>query len=150
MKRFLAGACWLLLLSGVAAAQITGDVIGMHDMTPGSGSPIQGPRPGSCTYCHVPHSGNGNMVPLWNQKLSTATYTPYSSTTDLNKGMPQMPLGSDSGLCLSCHDGTVAVGDTVLFGQYADEGKLEPGRQLRHQPAEFASLQPGEAAARQH
>ena len=36
--------------------------------------------------------------------------------------MPQMPLGSDSNLCLSCHDGTVAVGDTVLFGQIAMKG----------------------------
>ena len=55
--------------------------MGMHDLSPGGASPIQGTRPGSCTYCHVPHSGNGNLAPLWNQKLSTATYTTYTSTT---------------------------------------------------------------------
>ena len=38
-----------------------------------------------------------------------------------------MPLGSDSGLCLSCHDGTVAVGDTVLFGQLPMKGSWNQG-----------------------
>jgi predicted CXXCH cytochrome family protein len=112
----------VITLARLAVGQITGDVIGMHDLTPGSISPIQGPRPGSCTYCHVPHSGNGNLAPLWNQTLSTATYETYASTTYVNKGNQQMPLGSISGLCLSCHDGTVAVADTVLFGQMPTRG----------------------------
>ncbi len=107
--------------------QIKGDVIGMHDLSPGSASPIQGKLNGSCSYCHVPHSGNGNMAPLWNQKLSKATYETYTSTTDVNKGAAQMPLGSPSGLCLSCHDGTVAVGDTVLFGQTPTRGSWIQG-----------------------
>ena len=120
----------VLALAGMAPAQITGDVIGMHDLTPGSISPIQGSRPGSCTYCHVPHSGNGDMAPLWNQKLSTATYGPYTSTTYVQKNNVQMPLGSDSGLCLSCHDGTVAVADTVLFGQMPTKGSWIVGDQF--------------------
>ena len=99
----------------------------MHDLSPGSLSPIQGPRPGSCIFCHVPHSGNGNMAPLWNQTLSTATYDTYTSTTYVQKNNQQMPLGSDSGLCLSCHDGTVAVADTVLFGQLPTKGSWLPG-----------------------
>jgi len=109
-------ALWFAL-SVAAYAQLNGDVIGVHDLSPGGVSPVQGPRPGSCTYCHVPHSGNGDMAPLWNQKLATSVYTPYASTTNPSKGNAQMPLGSDSGLCLSCHDGTVAPGDTVLFGK---------------------------------
>ena len=87
----------------------------------------RGPRPGSCTYCHVPHSANGNMAPLWNQKLSTATYETYTSQGEVNRGNQQMPLGSDSGLCLSCHDGTVGVADTVLFGQLMTTGSWMPG-----------------------
>ncbi len=126
-RRFLLAGILVLASAGIALAQITGDVIGMHDLSPGSISPIQGPRPGSCTYCHVPHSGNGNMAPLWNQKLSTATYDTYTSTTYAQKNNPQMPLGSDSGLCLSCHDGTVAVADTVLFGQMSTKGNWIPG-----------------------
>ena len=107
--------------------QVTGDVIGMHDLSPGGGSPIQGPRPGSCTYCHVPHSGNGDLAPLWNQTLSHATYTTYTSTTVKNRDNQQSPLGTDSGLCLSCHDGTVAVADTVLFGQLSTRGNWIQG-----------------------
>jgi len=129
-RRLLLVGILILAWAGMAPAQITGDVIGMHDLTPGSISPIQGTRPGSCTYCHVPHSGNGNMAPLWNQKLSTATYDPYASSTYLQKNNPQMPLGSDSGLCLSCHDGTVAVADTVLFGQMPTKGNWVVGDQF--------------------
>ena len=128
MKRGILWACILTLaLAGTAAAQIQGDVIGMHDLSPGSISPIQGPRPGSCTYCHVPHSGNGNLAPLWNQVLSTSTYDTYTSTTYLQRNNQQMPLGSDSGLCLSCHDGTIAVADTVLFGQLPIRGSWLQG-----------------------
>jgi predicted CXXCH cytochrome family protein len=131
VKRALLLAClFATLLAANALAQIIGDVIGMHDLTPGGQGPIQGPRPGSCTYCHVPHSGNGNMAPLWNQKLSTAIYDTYTSTTYLQKNNQQMPLGSDSGLCLSCHDGTVAVADTVLFGQLPTKGSWIVGDQF--------------------
>jgi predicted CXXCH cytochrome family protein len=106
---------------------LTGDVIGMHNLSPGSPSPIQGPGNGPCLYCHVPHSGNGNMAPLWNQTLSTTTYTTYTSTTNVNRDNQQMPLGSDSALCLSCHDGTVGLADTVLFGQLPTSGSWIPG-----------------------
>ncbi len=116
-------ACMLVLaLAQLGAAEVRGDVIGMHDLSPGGASPVQGTRSGSCTYCHVPHSGNGQMAPLWNQKLSKAAYQTYTSTTATNKGNQQLPLGSESALCLSCHDGTVAVGDTVLFGQLPIRG----------------------------
>jgi predicted CXXCH cytochrome family protein len=107
--------------------EIKGDVIGMHDLSPGSPSPMQGTRQGSCSYCHVPHSGNGNLAPLWNQQLSKATYESYTSTTETNRANQQMPLGNDSALCLSCHDGTVAVGDTVLYGQTPIRGGWNQG-----------------------
>ena len=110
--------------------QISGDVIGMHDLSPGGQSPIQGTHNGSCSYCHVPHSGNGNLAPLWNQKLSKATYQTYTSTTTTNKANQQLPLGSPSALCLSCHDGTVAVGDTVLFGRMPTHGSWLQGDQF--------------------
>ena len=33
-------------------------------------------------------------------------------------------LGSDSNMCLSCHDGTVAVGSTVAYGQVSMQGSM--------------------------
>ena len=59
-----------------------------------------------CIFCHTPHSKAG-QVPLWNHDMSTATYTPYRSST--LKATVGQPTG-DSKLCLSCHDGTVALG----------------------------------------
>jgi hypothetical protein len=61
-----------------------------------------------CIVCHAPHNVATPVIPpLWNHAVTTATYTVYDSPT-LDAG----PLGQPSGstlLCLSCHDGTVAV-----------------------------------------
>ena len=62
-----------------------------------------------CVACHTPHGGNTTVTdaPLWNHAVTTATYTLYSSGT-LNAGPLAQPSGV-SKLCLSCHDGTVAI-----------------------------------------
>src|SRR5580765_584735 len=59
-----------------------------------------------CIFCHTPHRATGEQ-PLWNHAASSATYTPYSSST--LKATVGQPTGA-SRLCLSCHDGTVALG----------------------------------------
>ena len=61
-----------------------------------------------CIFCHTPHRA-GPELPLWNHKTSTASYTLYSSAT--LKATLGQPNGA-SKLCLSCHDGTVALGMT--------------------------------------
>jgi len=121
--RFLMSTAIVFGMAGAAQAQVTGDVIGVHDLTTGSKSPVTGARAGSCQYCHAPHSGIGN-APLWNQTLSVQTYTPYSSTTSPETGNAQPPLGRDSSLCLSCHDGTVAPGQTVVYGTVTMTGSM--------------------------
>lgn len=61
-----------------------------------------------CIFCHAPHNGTASYdAPLWNHGVTTATYTLYSSST-LDAGPMAQPSGN-SKLCLSCHDGTVAV-----------------------------------------
>lgn len=66
-----------------------------------------------CKFCHIPH----NAVvpePLWGHALSTAEYqVPELRSGGTLRSAPQ-PDGS-SRLCLSCHDGTVALGD--VFGE---------------------------------
>ncbi len=105
----------------VLQAQVAGDVLGVHDLGPGSKSPITGARSDSCAYCHAPHSGLS--VGLWNQKLTTQNYTTYASNTAANIGT-QPILGPVSNQCLSCHDGTVAVGTTVVYGQITTRGSM--------------------------
>lgn len=60
-----------------------------------------------CIFCHTPHKASGN-APLWNHQMSSQIYTPYSSTTMKAADVGQ-PTGA-SKVCLSCHDGTVALG----------------------------------------
>ena len=59
-----------------------------------------------CIFCHTPHSATSE-APLWNRYSSGVSYIPYSSSTA--KAAIDQPTGS-SKLCLSCHDGTVALG----------------------------------------
>lgn len=71
-----------------------------------------------CVFCHTPHNSNP-ATPMWNQTLSSTTYTSYASTTMV--ATAGVPTGS-SKLCLSCHDGTVAIGSTMTSGQIAMQG----------------------------
>lgn len=62
-----------------------------------------------CIFCHTPHHTSG-MSPLWNRATSQANYNIYQSTT--LDAQPGQPTGS-SKLCLSCHDGTIALGSVL-------------------------------------
>ena len=124
MKKILltAGAAIvaMMVMAGVfatAQAPANSDVLGMHNLSPGSGSSVVSQGSLGCTFCHAPHSGLGANTPLWNQKLSTQSYTPYTSTTYPEQGNTQPTLGITSSLCLSCHDGTVGVGQSAAYGQ---------------------------------
>ena len=55
-----------------------------------------------CRPCHTPHSAQKD-TPLWNHELSSATWTLFE------KADRQSLLDSGTRLCLSCHDGTVAI-----------------------------------------
>jgi len=64
-----------------------------------------------CVFCHTPHGANADTVahgPLWNRELpASSLYTKYSSSSI--DSTIQDPNGV-SKLCLSCHDGTIAIG----------------------------------------
>ena len=62
-----------------------------------------------CVFCHTPHSASA-AAPLWNRRDPGSTYIPYSRTTA--SASPGQPTGS-SILCLSCHDGTIALGEIL-------------------------------------
>jgi len=62
-----------------------------------------------CIFCHAPHNARPDH-PLWNRIDPGLTYTLYSSSTT------QAILGQPDGasiLCLSCHDGTIALGSII-------------------------------------
>ena len=71
-----------------------------------------------CIFCHTPHKST-SAGPLWNKNVPASVYTLYtSSTMDASPGQPD----GASILCLSCHDGTIALGSiaqpftTISFG----------------------------------
>ncbi|MCP4696512.1 MAG: cytochrome c3 family protein [Gammaproteobacteria bacterium] len=62
-----------------------------------------------CSACHTPHNANMTVSnsPLWDHDLSAvATYDLYKSSTLF---APMVQPDGISKLCLSCHDGTVAL-----------------------------------------
>lgn len=59
-----------------------------------------------CIFCHTTHKGDPR-APLWNREIGKVVYTLYDSSTLYS--VPGQPDGA-SKLCLSCHDGTVALG----------------------------------------
>jgi predicted CXXCH cytochrome family protein len=59
-----------------------------------------------CIFCHAPHNADP-QAPLWNRYNPTAYYRIYdSSTMDARIDQP----GGPSKMCLSCHDGSIAIG----------------------------------------
>lgn len=134
-------AC-VLSFSALAGAQInalpTGDVLGVHDFSAGS-SPMRGSNANACIYCHAPHNALSS-VPLWNQTLSTKQYTLNPSATE-NPGTPTT-VGKASTLCLSCHDGSVAVGQTVALGTLKMQGVLTDNLGTELQGSHPFSMQP--------
>ncbi len=66
-----------------------------------------------CVFCHTPHN-SAPSGPIWNRAASGATYNVYASqslvaTMSPNPAALSQPTGA-SKLCLSCHDGTIAIG----------------------------------------
>lgn len=60
-----------------------------------------------CIFCHSSHN-TSSEGPLWNhESTSTGSFKSYNRSTLLSR--PDQPNGSTK-LCLSCHDGTIAVG----------------------------------------
>jgi predicted CXXCH cytochrome family protein len=66
-----------------------------------------------CVFCHTPHNAvdTNSIVPLWNRALAEGQpYTMYESSS-FNQQVnprPSAPTGV-SRICLSCHDGTLAL-----------------------------------------
>ncbi|RMG47194.1 MAG: hypothetical protein D6718_04235 [Acidobacteria bacterium] len=111
------GTMTALALAAVAASPApAGDVRSTkHNLSvSGPGTIVSDTESRVCVFCHTPHNAQP-AVPLWNHATSGATYSTYSSSTlTVTTPLPQ-PTGA-SKLCLSCHDGTVALGQTVNDG----------------------------------
>lgn len=101
----------VLLLSYGATSHGASILFSKHNLsTSGPGEVKSTTESRVCVFCHTPHNAHRDIPYLWNRSDQTTNYTPYQSST-MRASIGQ-PTGA-SKLCLSCHDGTIALG-TVL------------------------------------
>jgi predicted CXXCH cytochrome family protein len=96
------------IVLGIAALTLAGVSETKHNFT----SPTYSPNAffyGTtqvCVFCHTTHNGDQSRGALWNHEVNPPLYGIYESfTLDMNISQPN----EGSLVCLSCHDGTIAV-----------------------------------------
>lgn len=107
----------LLSMGGAAHAGIAATKHNLSTSHSAAGQTIySSDQPEICIFCHTPHDAIKNdNIPLWNHALSaTAAYGVYTSPTfdstdEAEVGGVTAATAAVTNLCLSCHDGTVAI-----------------------------------------
>ncbi|MHC4287473.1 MAG: cytochrome c3 family protein [Planctomycetota bacterium] len=119
MKKSLKNVVCLLALVAITVPAFAAITSSAHDF---SGASWNTTDQDICGVCHTPHGGTQQGdAPLWGHAMITDTsgYTMYSSDT-MNYGADPNGPDGESLLCLSCHDGSLALdtggSTTVMTG----------------------------------
>ena len=125
----------LFLVPATFLATASGDIANSHH---NFGKRVSGNQQQLCNPCHTPHNASTTELaaPLWNHQTTTASFTPYvSPTMNASVGQP----GGVTKLCLSCHDGTVAIDSFGgLVGSQTIDYRAKTGVDLtKHHPVSF-------------
>ena len=103
-RRYVVGAKTAIIASMALAEVAYGEVLASsHDFSDEAWSGGD-----KCVACHVPHEADTSVLgtQLWNHEVTKASFQLYASgTLNAKPGEPSRV----SRLCLSCHDGTVAI-----------------------------------------
>ena len=103
----LLGSCLLAAITTEALAQQQSVVDSLHNLSAtGSGAVRAVSEEQVCIFCHAPHNSTP-LRPLWNRAMPIDGYAIYTSRA--LDAEPGQPTGM-SKMCLSCHDGTIALG----------------------------------------
>lgn len=100
----LIGAALLIGLATAAAHGQTGIVNSAHNFSAYAWSNGPNGQGEICRPCHIPHGGDTTAGALWHHTLSTSTYTLFGGAAGTQNDLDRV-----SRLCMSCHDGTVAL-----------------------------------------
>jgi Zn-finger protein len=97
-----------------------------HDFTPNGTGELKVTAAGTvglCTFCHTPHKASTTRL-LWNHTLSGNSFSWQEATTAAGTTLPTLgpTYKGASIMCLSCHDGSVAVGDVAWFAESPHSG----------------------------
>ena len=94
-----------VIAAGCLAAAVVADIVGTaHDF---SGLAWGGGE--ICKPCHTPHFADPSVSFLWAHTMSSLSYTLYDGAVTGPGGADA--LDQRSRMCLSCHDGSVALND---------------------------------------
>jgi predicted CXXCH cytochrome family protein len=98
-------------LAAVAAmipALALGDVVNsLHNLSAGSG------QTQVCVFCHTPHGANTSTTALWNRNLPANGNFVWTPVNTVNGTVLPKTLSDGSMKCLSCHDGSQALGNVI-------------------------------------
>jgi len=91
---------------------------------------------GQCTYCHTPHKAQSTRL-LWNHTLSANTFNwdvPSTTAGTTLTAIDGQTYNGATAKCLSCHDGSVAIGDVAWFFEQVQPAPLESQTMATHAP----------------
>jgi predicted CXXCH cytochrome family protein len=102
------GCAILILFLGATPALGSNIRFTKHNLSISGPGPIRASSESQiCIFCHIPHQEGSALPYLWNRSDPGNPYIPYySSTLQAEVGQPT----GASRMCLSCHDGTIALG----------------------------------------
>ncbi|MFQ5415426.1 MAG: cytochrome c3 family protein [Myxococcota bacterium] len=133
-------AAGLVVAAGATAAPGDGLALSDHDFTDDANTAV-----GLCTFCHTPHRAQQTRL-LWNHTLSSLSYS-WSDTTTTTNGTPLPTFDNTwqgvSKNCLSCHDGTVAIGDVAWFNKLPNQNLFSDQHNAASDPYLITFNNPG-------
>lgn len=152
----------VLALAAVAAVMATASVTvagmapktgvngSLHDMNMITGA-TQDAYGRVCVFCHTPHNATvvgldpTDLLPLWNKEINVSgVYNAYQWATDDNFdkiGTIIDPLRGPSRLCVSCHDGSIAV-DSHITAQPQAGTKFLTGARAIGENSDLSTTHP--------
>jgi len=112
-----------------------------HDLSATSTAAVKSAtQTDTCVFCHVTHNSQPGVArPLWSHTMTTQNLTWAPTTTVRGTTLPTSITSAalaNSRACMSCHDGTVALGDLLtgtggtVSGPNVTGGKLTGGVNL--------------------
>ncbi len=138
-----------LAVASPAAYASTGVVGSKHDLSVSGPGPIKAQSETEvCVFCHTSHTTGPRLS---SRPESETRHRSYESSTA--RAAPMAPTGA-SRICLSCHDGTIALGDTrgrrIQMNASTVGGRIPPGRRSNLgtdlRGSHPVSFKPGESA----
>lgn len=123
MKKLLVVAVVVTMML-MATSAFAAVINSKHDLTKGGTNTVGYTAAGisACAFCHTPHNAvSATNIPLWNRSIVNTSYTLYSNaaTSYGTKGSGGPGVGSKT--CLSCHDGTLELGDVAVTTDAANK-----------------------------